>query len=259
MNFFNIVGNNLPDSYYTALLMLDKYGKEVPCPDYDTNMIECSANIEIENPLKEPMIAKLGIYDTESLQQYKMEIEDGILDFMIGVTENSWEYTYHERIGNQLDFVIEELKRNPYSRRAVINTRNNDVDMNTDHPACLQHIQFFIRDNALNMIVMMRSNDAVNATFMNMFAFIGLQKIVADKLGIKVGTYTHRANSFHVYEKDYSLFRSMVDTISKEIEHYDFLDKLAYNYCDEWKEIMESEIPKIEAKVMAQKKKYDIE
>ena len=76
-------------------------------------------------------------------------------------------------------------------------------DVGSDDPACLQHIQFFIRDNHLDMKVLFRSNDACKANFMNMFALVCLQKRVADELGVEMGVYTHRANSFHCYEKDF--------------------------------------------------------
>ena len=87
---------------------------------------------------------------------------------------------FNEFYKNQLQFIIDELRRNPDSRRAVIDIRDNSDDMYSDDPACLQHIQFFIRDNKLHMKVLFRSNDACKAAFMNAFALIMIQKMVAD-------------------------------------------------------------------------------
>lgn len=253
MRYCRVEGRTLPESFHKAMTKLSAMGEVVPCPDYDTEMIECCMDIVVNNPMREPMITRLGIFDFESLQQYLMEISDGILDFMVGADENTWEYTYHQRIGNQIDFVINELKRNPNSRRAVINVRDNEVDQATTHPACLQSIQFLIRKGALDMIVLMRSNDAYNATFMNMFAFIvGIQYKVACELGVPVGAYVHRANSFHVYEKDYEHFKAMI----KQIYSKPF-SELTYKY-KHWQPLMVAEIPKITQKVNDQKKKYNI-
>ena len=132
------------------------------------------------------MISKLFIGGYKELQQYVMEMRDGILDFE--VYKGNWKYTYHDRMVrypidnqidfpetwclNQIDFIIHDLKRTPISRRAVIDIRDNSEDMYSDDPACLQHIQFFIRDNKLHMKVLFRSNDACKAAFMNMFALI---------------------------------------------------------------------------------------
>jgi thymidylate synthase len=141
-------------------------------------------------------------------------------------------------------FIESELKRNKDSRRAVAAIRDNAVDpFNTD-PACLQHIQFLIRDEKLHCKVLMRSNDAVEASFMNAFAFVMLQKTLAEKLGCEVGSYTHRANSFHCYEKDFGLLQQYIDGITGKGE-----EDITYSYGDFYKELMEESIPEIEEKV----------
>ena len=141
---------------------------------------------------------------------------------------------------NQLDFVINELKRSKDSRRAVIDMRDNSTDTFVSHPACLQHMQFFIRNELLHMKCLMRSNDAAEATFMNAFAFILLQKCVADKIGIEMGSYTHRANSFHCYEKDFALLKQYVQGI-----HSKNHDEITYNYIEFYKELMEEQVEDI--------------
>lgn len=246
-------GTTLPEAYHKALKQIDYFGKYVSCPDYNTTIRELSPlTMIVEEPTKEPFISKVFPGGFHELQQYIMEVNDGILDFMVGIDENVWEYTYHQRIGKQLDFVAEELIRNPYSRRAVINLRDNEVDQATDHPACLQHIQFMIREAKLNMSVLMRSNDALNATFMNAVAFIEMQKRLAKRIGVEVGEYTHTANSFHVYEKDFDKFNAAIDRI------HDWNPDVTYNYEGEWKPLMEAEIPSIMAMVKDQKRKYGV-
>jgi hypothetical protein len=64
----------------------------------------------------------------------------------------------------------------------------------------------------------MRSNDAPEATYMNAFAFIMLQKSIADNLKVDVGSYFHRANSFHCYEKDFKLLESYISSIESGAE-----------------------------------------
>ena len=222
-------GDTLPEAYHKALGDLNYCGEYVPCPDYNTTQKEVSMTIIVRRPLEEPMISRLFIGGYHELEQYRQEILDGILDFEID--KGNWEYTYHDRIGYQEQFVVEELKRNPYSRRAVIDVRRLS-DMKTDDPACLQHIQYFIRDNKLHCKVLFRSNDACKATFMNAFALIMLQKRIADELGVEVGTYTHRANSFHCYEKDLPLLDGYVERILEG-------ENLTYDYVGEWDELME--------------------
>lgn len=234
-----VFGNTLPKAYHESLIVLQMYKNVVPCPDYNTTQSEVSMTMVVEKPLQEPMISRLFVGGYHELEQYRQEMLDGILDFEIA--KGNWAYTYHDRIGYQYNFVIDELKRNPYSRRAVIDVRRL-ADMRHDDPACLQHIQYFIRDNKLHCKVLFRSNDACKATFMNAFALIMLQKKIADELGIEVGTYTHRANSFHCYEKDFALLDGYVERINSD-------EDLTYNYVGEWDELMEEAKSEIAEKV----------
>lgn len=240
-----VFGRTLPEAYHKALMELKKNGEHSDCADWNTTQKELSMTFQVEEPLGEPMISKLFIGGPTELEQYRQEMLDGILDFEI--ERGNWTYTYHNRMVSPLDqvsFVVNELKRNPSSRRAVILVRENSTDMGSDDPACLQHLQFFIRNDRLDCVVMFRSNDACKATFMNAFALIMLQKRIADRLGIEVGTYSHRANSFHCYEKDFPMLDGYCRRIAEEDE-----EDLAFDYEDGWQEMMEEAQPSIAEKV----------
>ena len=237
---FFVNRDTLPEAYHEALLLLEENGAPTPCPDYNTNQKEITMTICVEKPLAEPMISRLFIGGFYELEQYRQEMLDGILDFEI--ERGNWAYTYHSRMEKQIPFIVEELTRNPFSRRAVIDIRDWEKDSNSEDPACLQHIQYFVRDNKLHCKVLFRSNDACKATFMNAFALIMLQQKIADELGIEVGTYSHRANSFHCYEKDFDLLSGYANRIHNN-------DKLTYNHVGEWDELMESAKPMIAEKV----------
>jgi thymidylate synthase len=230
-----VKGVSLPDAYHEALMALHENHDELPCPDYNTRQKEASMTYVVENPLTEPMISKLFIGDPRSLEQYRQEMLDGILDFEVEL--GNWDYTYHLRMEKQIPWVISDLQRIPESRRAVVMTRS-EHDIGSESPACMQHLQYFIRGGALHCKVLFRSNDATKATFMNAFALIMLQKRIADALGVPVGSYTHRANSFHVYERDYDMFDGYVRRIKSGGE-------LAYDYVGEWDELMEDAMPEI--------------
>ena len=165
------------------------------------------------------------------MEKYRLEMLYGIEDFE--VERGNWEYTYHDRIGWQIKSVIRELRRDPYSRRAVIDVRRTS-DAYLDDPPCLQNIQLFIRDGRLNMTALFRSNDACKAAFMNAYALTCLQDIIAAELGVDVGSYTHIANSFHAYERDWDLLESYDNRICGGGE-------LTYNFRGDWDDLMEAE------------------
>ena len=241
-------GKTLPGAYHKALLALKEEGEVVDCADWKTTCLEAGMTIEITEPLKEPLISKCFIGGPRELQQYVMEMLDGILDFE--VEKGNWVYTYHNRMAamkdpakpgeviDQIQFVIDDLKRNPSSRRAVILVRSAD-DVYSDDPACLQHIQYLIRGGKLDCKVLFRSNDACKASYMNMYALIMLQKRVADALGLPVGTYTHRANSYHCYERDFGALDGYINRIRTDEA------SCTADYAEDWQEMMEDEIPEI--------------
>jgi len=233
-----VKGTTLPEAYHNALVALHENNNELACPDYNTRQKEASMTFVVEEPLNEPMISKLFIGGPRELEQYRQEMLDGILDFE--VAKGNWAYTYHQRIEKQIPWLIDELKRNPDTRRAILIVRDWEYDITSDSPACLQLLQFLIRNNKLHLKIVMRSNDAAKATFMNAFAFIMLQKRVAEAVNVSVGTYTHRSHSFHVYENDYKLFDSYVKKIKENN-----LEDVTYEYIGEWDEMMDDAKPEI--------------
>ncbi len=235
-------GKTLPEAYHKALLALSEKGEVTDCADWNTTQKEVSMTMIVEQPLKEPMISKLFIGGPKELEQYRQEMLYGILDFE--VQRGNWEYTYHARMGDQIQFVIDELKRNPSSRRAVICIRTPE-DMGSDDPACMQHLQYFVRDGKLECKILFRSNDACKASFMNAFALILLQKMIADGVGVEMGSYVHRANSYHCYERDFEMLEGYVKRIREAEDEYD----VCFDYEDNWKDIMEDCQAEIAAQV----------
>lgn len=122
-----------------------------------------------------------------------------------GITNNS-AYGYLLKSGygfNQIEKVIELLKKDPMSRRAVININVPNVFViETKDEPCTIALQFLIRNKKLYCTAIMRSNDIWYGFPYDVAFFTELQKYIATRLEIEPGDYTHFATSLHVYEKD---------------------------------------------------------
>lgn len=100
--------------------------------------------------------------------------------------------------------IIDELKRDKMSRRAVMNVYNSgDAPFGKDTP-CTLTLQFMIRNNRLHMIVNMRSNDIWYGLSIDQFCNSLLHQLVLHSLqetypDLKLGQYHHNAGSMHVY------------------------------------------------------------
>lgn len=156
----------------------------------------------VEKPLSEPIISEHYIFGELFVEKYCRNIMEATCG----------EQSIHSRIvrtkpifqknNNQINRVVNLLRREPDSRRAVISLWDSEGDMNSEHPPCACTIQFMIRQNKLDTIAYFRSNDSWMAVLPDMIAMTKLAGVVAEKLKIQVGEYIHFASSYHLYEPD---------------------------------------------------------
>lgn len=123
----------------------------------------------------------------------------------------------HPRIGNgnivQWDYVKEELRKDPDSRRAVIHIRTpSDSILESKDVPCTLSLQFFIRENKLHLHVSMRSSDIILGLAYDVPAFTTIQEILANELGVELGEYVHTSNSLHCYERDFEMLDAIANT-----------------------------------------------
>jgi len=118
-------------------------------------------------------------------------------------------------------------------------------------PACLQSIWCRLLQGEndvwfLNTNIRFRSNDAYKAAFMNMFAFIQLQKKIANRIAelsgktVTLGRYVHQADSYHIYGAYFNEFDGRFLNALKTRT----FEERTFRYKDV-KEIMEEAIPHI--------------
>jgi thymidylate synthase len=111
---------------------------------------------------------------------------------------------------SQYDLVLEELKRNPASRRAqMIYTRPTMwADYNKNGRSdfcCTDTVQYLIRDGALHSLVRMRSNDAIFGYKGDRAWQLHVLEKLANDLQVPVGKIYWNVGSLHVYERHYHL------------------------------------------------------
>lgn len=112
----------------------------------------------------------------------------------------------------QWDYIVNELRRDPDSRRAVMHLRTpgDSIDAKLDVP-CTLALQFFIRENKLHQVVHMRSSDVIFGIAYDVPAFTVFQEILANELGVELGSYTHVSNSLHIYERHFEMAERILD------------------------------------------------
>ena len=128
---------------------------------------------------------------------------------------------YGYRIARGLQSIIDKLKKDKDSRQAVLTIYSHECDLlnysGRDTP-CTIALQFMLRDNQLQLIVTMRSNDAILGMPYDIYNFTNIQEVIANSLGVNVGTYVHQVGSLHVYQENFEIFEMMKN--SEEILTY---------------------------------------
>ncbi len=113
---------------------------------------------------------------------------------------------------NQVTNVIDLLRREPDSRRAVIQLfAAGDIAREHNDVPCTCALQFMIRDGALHMVTFMRSNDVYLGLPHDIFCFTMLQELMARTLGAEVGNYKHAVGSLHLYEHNLEAAQQFLD------------------------------------------------
>lgn len=148
-------------------------------------------------------LAILGDFnDVTWLSQFNSNIENYSDD---GIRFNAFYGTrMRETWGDQLNAVIELLKREPDTRQAVIQLWDpGDLTLDTKDKACNMSMVFSIStyDKSVNLTVFNRSNDAIwgTVTGSNEVQFGMLLEYVAGSLNLPIGIYTHVTNNLHIY------------------------------------------------------------
>lgn len=160
----------------------------------------------------------MGRNDVEFIKDYakfwlNIQNEDGTVNSSYG----NLLFSKKTRYGHtQYEWVIKSLIADKDSRQAIMhfNLPEHQYFGNKDF-VCTMHTVFSIRENKLNMTVSMRSNDAILGTPTDAAFFAILQSQLLNHLkefypDLELGTYTHIASSYHIYESHFSLVEDML-------------------------------------------------
>lgn len=222
----HVEGDCIARAWENSLVALFRHGGELTTQydkPGDPPSRDATMTITVHDPLAEPMIHRDFPGGFEDLQEYVMEVCDGIKDHLVrdpgDPADTRWEYTYHQRlfgyevpsIGaiDQIEHIAQRLAETPHTRRAQAITWKVWEDRSCYDPACLQSVWCRITTDGdrrlLNMNVRFRSNDAYKAAMMNIFALVELQQRIAARIAelsgqpVGVGRYCHMADSYHIY------------------------------------------------------------
>lgn len=122
-----------------------------------------------------------------------------------GTVNSNYGYCIHDKFNfDQWDMVKNLIKNDSGTRQAVIHIKEarNVIENPTKDLNCTVSLQFLLRNNALDMITTMRSNDVWLGLPYDVFNFTCMQIQMAMELNVNIGKYYHNVGSLHLYKND---------------------------------------------------------
>lgn len=124
--------------------------------------------------------------------------ENGDLGPVYGKQWRSWEGADGTTI-DQFSNVIEEIKKNPDSRRLLV-VAFNPADINKMAlPPCHAFFQFYVADGKLSCQLYQRSADIFLGVPFNIASYALLVHMVAQVCNLEVGEFIHTLGDAHIY------------------------------------------------------------
>ena len=168
-----------------------------------------------------------GRNDIEVLSEYLPRAKDFSDD------GDTWRAGYGQRIRrfgyprsfpgvDQLQYVVDLLRKDPMSRQAVISIWDPEVDTTPgkDLP-CNDWLCFTNRLGYLDLQVALRSNDVMwGWSNINQFEWSTLLEIVAFLVGVRPGKLHFSTASFHLYERHFEKARRIAEEDSNPIQKF---------------------------------------
>ena len=133
-----------------------------------------------------------------------------------------WRGGYGPRLRTPLLGVIELLKKDPDTRRAVINIYDSREDLGVDSKDIpCNTLLHFIRNETgcLDLVVMVRSNDLMwGWSGINAFEWSAVLEIVAHYAGMELGCLVFHQSSLHLYERSWAKAERIAGRIAEREE-----------------------------------------
>ncbi|MBM4400971.1 MAG: hypothetical protein FJ045_03365 [Crenarchaeota archaeon] len=161
-------------------------------------------NIHVMKPLEEPRINDRFDKFCEKISlKNEWKPEAYLLQVTKQVTEGYWWEVYGKPIWEQIGRLAALLKKSPSYNKPSITIRNSKIHLGEENTPCLVYLTFMIRNRKLELGVHFDTN-AIEYIQGNMYGLSELQKIVAEKIGVKTGTYHHFSDSLFVSKRHFS-------------------------------------------------------
>ena len=131
---------------------------------------------------------------------------------------------------DQIQELIEGLKKNPNSRRHILTAWNPSEINEMSLPPCHAFSQFFVSNNKLSCQLYQRSCDMFLGVPFNIASYSLLIHILAEECKFGVGEFVHSLGDFHIYEEHFDQVKIQLTREPKQLPTLKFFPKKINDY-----------------------------
>lgn len=119
---------------------------------------------------------------------------------------------------DQIQEIITTIKKNPDSRRIILNAWNVSEIKEMALPPCHILAQFYVNDNKLSCLMYQRSADVFLGVPFNIASYALLTHMIAQVTGLQVGEFIHTIGDAHIYNNH---IEQVNEQLQRDTETYD--------------------------------------
>ncbi|ACU08214.1 Thymidylate synthase [Flavobacteriaceae bacterium 3519-10] len=142
--------------------------------------------------------------------------ENGDLGPVYGVQWRSWNGA-DGKVVDQISDVIDQIKKNPDSRRLIVSAWNVSEIPNMALAPCHALFQFYVADGKLSLQLYQRSADVFLGVPFNIASYALLLMMVAQVCELEVGDYVHTFGDVHIYNNHFEQVNKQLSRTPKPL------------------------------------------
>lgn len=195
-------GRRKPDRTGTGTLSV--FGAQARFPLAEGFPLLTTKRVHLKSVLYELLWFLRGDTNVRWLQEHGVTIWDewadanGDLGRVYGAQWCDWR-TSDGRSIHQIDGIVDQIRRNPDSRRLIVTAWNPGEIEGMKLPPCHTLFQFFVLEGELSCQLYQRSADLFLGVPFNIASYALLTLMVAQVCGLKPGTFVHTFGDLHLY------------------------------------------------------------
>lgn len=175
------------------------FKKWVESDDYNgPNMDDFGRRAAKDEAFAKVVNEQMKIFNDKILTDENFAARFGDLGPVYGKQWRSWPSEGGDTI-DQLQNVIDQIKRNPDSRRLIVSAWNPAEVDEMALPPCHTLFQFYVAEGKLSCQLYQRSADVFLGVPFNIASYALLTHLIAHECGLEVGEFVHSFGDAHIY------------------------------------------------------------